>query len=253
MLPDIHLFGSMYIHSYSLFILLAIIAASVTTYIGAKQYNHKTEDIFSALFWCILAGIIGAKLLEVVFYDWNAFINNPANTLLSGSGWMFYGAELGGYVGLATFLYFKKIPVARSFDIGTYGLALAHAIGRVGCFFAGCCYGVCTSSPIGVHFPHVNGYVHPTQLYEAIPLFVFFIITWIYRKRISGNGTVIGLYMVIYGIIRFIVETYREDAYTFGFLHLSPSQYIAASLFIIGSIILGKLFFSGKLLVENSK
>jgi phosphatidylglycerol---prolipoprotein diacylglyceryl transferase len=111
----------------------------------------------------------------------------------------------------------------------------AHAIGRLGCFLAGCCCGIPTDSWFGVAFPELAYRVHPTQLYESTPLFMGFIAVWIFRRKLIVPGTIYAGYLLLYGSIRFIVEFYRQDAYTFGMLNCSPSQYISLAVICAGA------------------
>ena len=238
MYPRIYVTGSIFIPTYSLFVTFAIIIAVVTAYFECKRYNIPLSHFPPAAFWAVLGGIIGAKVFEIIFYKWEFFLQHPVEILTRGSGWMYYGAEFGGLVGLIAYLLFHHIDILRPLDICGVVLLLAHAIGRMGCFLSGCCYGIPTNSWLGMTFPGLSCPVHPTQLYESIPLAIGFIVFWIFRKRFVVPGTVYAAYLLFYGLLRFIIEFYREDAYTFGMLNLSPSQYISGVVFCAGAWLL---------------
>jgi len=238
MVPRIDITGSFFIPTYSLLVTLAIIIAVITAYFECRRYHLPLNHFPPAAFWAVLGGIIGAKVFEIIFYRWEFFLQHPIEILTRGSGWMYYGAEFGGLVGLIAYLHFHHIDILRPLDICGVVLLLAHAIGRMGCFFSGCCYGIPTSSWLGITFPGLSCPVHPTQLYESIPLAIGFMVFWIFRKRFLIPGTVYAVYLLFYGLLRFIIEFYREDAYTFGILNLSPSQYISAAVFFTGAWLL---------------
>jgi phosphatidylglycerol---prolipoprotein diacylglyceryl transferase len=236
--PRIFITESYSIPSYSLFVTLAIIIAVIVAYGECKRYKIPVHYFPAAAFWAVLGGIIGAKVLDIIFYQWADFLQHPMEILTRGNGWMYYGAELGGVIALIIYLLINHIDMMRPMDIGGTVLMLAHAIGRMGCFLTGCCYGIPTNSWIGIKFPDSACTVHPTQLYESIPLSIAFCIFWIFRKRFKIPGTIYATYLVFYGLLRFVIEFYREDAYTFGILHLSPSQYISLAVICTGVLLL---------------
>ncbi|RPI01891.1 MAG: prolipoprotein diacylglyceryl transferase [Ignavibacteriae bacterium] len=238
MYPRIFITDNYFISSYSLCIAAAIILAVLVAYGECKRYGLPVLLFPAAAFWSIFGGIIGAKVFDVVCYNWNNFLDIPLVVLTSPSGWMYYGAEIGGSVGLVVYLLLHHVEFLRPVDIGGTVLLLAHALGRLGCFLAGCCYGIPTNSWMGITFPKGPCPVHPTQLYESIPLAIGFVVLWIFRKRFVIPGTIYASYLIFYNVLRFMVEFYREDAYHFGILHFSPSQYIAVVLFSFGVVLL---------------
>jgi phosphatidylglycerol---prolipoprotein diacylglyceryl transferase len=235
MYPSIHLTDKLFIPTYSLCVTSAIIIAVVVAYFECKRYGIPVLHFPPGAFWAVLGGIVGAKVFDIIFYNWTDFMQLPLETLIRGGGWMYYGAEFGGVLGLCAYLLFHRINILRPLDIGGMVLMLAHAIGRMGCFLSGCCYGTPTNSWFGIKFPDTACQVHPTQLYECLPLTAAFILFWIFRKRFIIPGTVYATYLMFYGPLRFIIEFYREDAYKIGVLHLSPSQYISLTVFCAGA------------------
>ncbi|MCU7496524.1 MAG: prolipoprotein diacylglyceryl transferase [Ignavibacteria bacterium] len=235
MLPSI-VIGNTVINTYSLSLMIAILSGLLIAYKECKRLNLPVYHFPPTAFFGVVSGIIGAKIFEIIFYEWNDFIRSPLSSLLSGGGWMYYGAEIVGILGGVTYLVIRRIPVLSPLDVTAFAFMLAHAFGRVGCFLSGCCYGLETTCFTGVTFPGHHIKVHPTQLYESIPLLLGFTIFWFLRKKFVVPGTIFASYLVFYSILRFSVEFYRYDAYRFGFLSLSPSQYIAAVLFIAGLV-----------------
>jgi phosphatidylglycerol---prolipoprotein diacylglyceryl transferase len=238
MVPRVYLTDTYFIPTYSLCVSMAIIIAVIVAYFECKRYNLPVLLFPGAAFWAVLGGIIGAKVFDILFYQWTTFLLNPIKILTHGGGWMYYGAEIGGLVALIIYVRVQHYDILRPLDIGGIVLMLAHAVGRIGCFLSGCCYGIPSNSWIGIKFPETACPVHPTQLYESIPLFIAFIVIWIFRKRFVIPGTMYGTYAVFYGSLRFFIEFYRDDAYTFGALQLSPSQYISLVVVSAGILLL---------------
>lgn len=260
MFPRIFIYGDLMISSYSLSYSIAIVLGLIIAYKECKRLNLPVHYFPGTAFYGVLSGIIGAKLFDIIFFQWNDFILSPFRTLISGDGWMYYGAEIVGILGGVTYLLVKRQPIFSPLDITALCFMIAHSLGRFGCFLAGCCYGNETSCFAGVIFPGHFTRVHPTQLYESIPLLIAFIFFWSIRKKFVVPGTIFSSYLIFYSTLRFIVEFFRFDAYKYGFLNLSPSQYIALFLFITGFIFLffacksfkAKSFCEGKNMTEKT-
>lgn len=245
MYPQIKLSDTMYLSMYSTFYVLAMVIAVVIVYLEVRRHknlfksgSNLLNEALQGAFWTILSGLIGSKILFILMNHAHDFLKHPVELITRSGGYVYYGAEISGILGLMIYLKIRKLPVLTSLDTGSIALAAAHGFGRIGCFMAGCCGGVPTDSPLGVCFPdnpHVA--VHPTQLYETIPLLLFATVIWIYRKRIRVPGRITSLYLMTYGVIRFIIEVYRETAYPFGFLNISPNQYIATLQFCMGAVL----------------
>lgn len=238
MFPKIHIYGNTAVSTYSLLISSAIIIALIVAYWECKRLKLPIYHFPGTAFYGILSGIVGAKLFDIIFFEWDLFLADPVQTLLSGSGWMFYGALLSGVAGGVFYLHLKGIPIFAPMDVTAFSFMVAHSIGRLGCFLSGCCYGHYTDSMTGIMFPGHTFRVHPTQLYESIPLFSAFIVLWFLRKRIVKPGIIFVIYLFFYSLLRFLVEFYREDAYSYGILDLSPSQYISLFLFMAAFVFL---------------
>ena len=116
-------------------------------------------------------------------------------------------------------------------------ITIAHGFGRIGCFFAGCCYGIETDSIWGIKFPHLNHNVYPTQLYEAIFLFILFGVLFVLAYKFKFKYT-FSVYLASYGIFRFLIEFIRGDDRGAYFLGLSPSQMFSLVGIIISIILI---------------
>ncbi len=199
----------------------------------------------------VLCGIVGAKILYVI-NDWSTYAAHPSeifsfNTLQAGG--VFSGGLLAGLAAAVWYVRKHKLPALAMCDAFAPGLAFGHAIGRLGCFSAGCCYGKPTHHFWGVTFTNplaqqitgtpLNTPLQPTQLFEfAVELANFFILMWLFKRK-KFDGQVIGAFMFLYGIARFFLEFLRDDpgrGEVFGGL-MSGTQLISIGLVIAGGLI----------------
>ena len=188
-----------------------------------------------------LVSIVGGYLFAVLFQAVYNAIASGTFVLNNGTGSTFYGGLIGGAAIFLT-LYFtvgKKIcgnQVLVQFstvaNIAVCAIAVAHAIGRLGCFFAGCCHGGETQSPIGIYMPAVGKTVFPTQLFEVGFLLCLFAVLslFLFKTKINGLAT----YLTAYGVFRFIVEFWRGDDRGELVFFLSPSQFWSVVLVLVG-------------------
>ena len=190
----------------------------------ARQQGLDPDKMWNLGALAILSGIVGAKLL-MILVDLNHYIHHldelfSVNTLLQ-SGGVFSGGLLLAIV--VCWWYVKKegIPFLRAADVFAPGIAIGHALGRIGCFAAGCCYGRETHVPWAVTFTNplaqqlvgtpLNLPLHPTQLYEFVAEVMNFAVLYWLVKRKRFEGQVIGLYMFLYGVERYFIEFVRGD------------------------------------------
>lgn len=171
----------------------------------------------------VLCGIVGAKVLYILV-DLGYYTAHPReilsfNTMQAGG--VFSGGLLAALVAAAWYIRKNRLPALATCDAFAPGLALGHAIGRVGCFAAGCCWGKPTHAFWGVTFRNplaqywvgtpLNVPLEPTQLFEsAVELANFFLLTWLLHKK-KFDGQVIGAYLFLYGFARYFLEFLRDD------------------------------------------
>lgn len=195
-----------------------------------------------------VAAIIGGVVSSVVF---QAFYNYGATGVFeinASTGMTFYGGLIGGvvvfvavYFGIGHFIFRNKAhlsDVAGLADAAACSIAVAHATGRVGCFFAGCCHGIAAEAPLGVYMAFAGETVLPVQLYEAVFLYgLAAFMIWRYVARRPYN---MPIYMAGYGIWRFFIEYLRGDERGASLIKfLSPSQLTAVLLIIGGAVLFG--------------
>jgi phosphatidylglycerol:prolipoprotein diacylglycerol transferase len=227
--------------TYGLFYLLAI--AGGILYVARRSQLMKVEvdrelqqDGYLTV---ILLGVVGARIAYIVT-SWQEVAQHPIQAIIGfNAGGVFYGGLIGGLVG--TYLFVRKVPgwIYHEFmDEIAPAAPLGHILGRLGCFFDGCCYGSNTNGPLGLLFPGHTVPCHPTQAYEATGLLVIFLICHRTLNRPHRRGIVVLLYVTLYSILRFVVEMYRGDdrgpVFAMG---LSVSQTIS-----VGGLVLAALY-----------
>ena len=174
--------------------------------------------------------------------EWEKYADNPMRVIEIWNGGMaIYGGVIGGAIGVVLCCAIHKINFLNIADIAVVGLILGQAIGRIGCYTAGCCYGIEVTNPSLMWFPlsvQIDGVWHlSTFFYESFCDFVIFIaLLLLICKKIKTNGIIMSLYFVLYGFVRCIIETFRGDSlYLFG---LKVSQMLSLLLMIAGIILL---------------
>lgn len=241
MLPTFEVFG-LQIPMFGVMMLLGMLAAFVLLWYTRRFIRFSEDTLFSAALWAIILGFLGAKILYwiVEFDEVRADPHYLIETLRTG--FVFYGALIGGVIGLAIHATRKKLPFLAFIDLFAPSLVLAQAFGRIGCFCAGCCYGSPAGAcPIAVTYPAGSGLpsvpLLPTQLFESAFLFLLTVaLVWLLKKR-RAYGTVTGWYLILYGVWRFFIEFYRSDERG-AVGALSTSQFIAIFMVAAGALLL---------------
>ncbi len=221
--PRLFDLGPFTIYTYGVLLAAAFLLGLKLATARAKRAGLDANRVLDLGIYIIVAAIVGGKLLLLVT-DFEAFRANPADFLsLARSGGVFYGGLILAV--LVAFWYMRRhaLPLWPTFDVFAPGIALGHAIGRLGCFMAGCCWGHATTEPWGVTFtdPFTGSYVgtplgiplHPTQLYEmGAELAILFFLLWLERGRGRNfPGRTFWSYTLLYGLTRYTIEFFRGD------------------------------------------
>ncbi|WP_237036460.1 prolipoprotein diacylglyceryl transferase [Mediannikoviicoccus vaginalis] len=200
----------------------------------ADYKNLDKEMPSDLLLWVLVPAILGARLYYVIF-SWDYYSKNPSEIIMIRNGGLaIYGGLLTAF--LITYIYSKKkkIPFLTILDIFAPGIALGQAIGRWGNFINKEAYGRATDLPWAIIIDGQK--VHPTFLYESLGDFVIFIVLYnLCKKNRNKEGTIISLYFILYGILRFFVEGLRTDSLYF--LGMRVSQLVSLVLVVIGVVI----------------
>ena len=242
------LFHISFLHTYGVLVAAAFLTALWLAGKLSKPAGLDPEAVTNLGIYCALSALAGAKIMMFVV-DLPHYLQNPGEifslaTLQAGG--VFYGGLIAA-LGVA-FWYMRrtKLPALKTADVFAPGIALGHGIGRLGCFSAGCCWGVQCDLPWAVTFTNpeaeklvgvpLNVPLHPTQLYEAFAEFVIFAILYRSVRRAHAPGTIIGRYLLMYSAVRFTVEFFRnhEQGNLWGG-PLDTSQWISLALLLFGA------------------
>ena len=215
------------VHMYGVMIALGILATFIVLFTYGKKIGLK-ESFLDFIYYNGIASIALGFVAAAAFQGLYNYIEDPSKGFSLSGGITFIGGLIGGVATfLLIYLIFKKKLAGRVFDMVSLApccILIAHAFGRVGCFFAGCCYGLPTDSFLGVKFPELAVKVHPTMLYEAAFLFILFgVCSYLLLKKNFRHN--MSLYLVAYGIFRFLIEFVRDDARGELVAGISPSQF----------------------------
>lgn len=258
MYPILIKIGPITIHTYGFLLAVGVLVAIILIQIWGKKENINRETLTNFLFYTFLIALLGAKLFlfvtEIKFY-----LSNPGKikNLITSAG-TFYGGLICGGLFAAWYIKKHKLVFRQLTDIMVPAVALAHFFGRLGCFFAGCCWGrEAEGCAIAVQFTDsrattgvpMHTHLYPTQLIEAVLNLLNFVVLFILLKKRKFMGQVFAVYIFNYSLIRFCVEFFRGDpdrGYVFGGTHapftsLSVPQLISIIGFIL-AIILYRVF-----------
>lgn len=229
--------GNLELYTYTILMIVGICLGLLVVFLKLYKKEPLLEGKTIKFIICLFVGSIytflGAFLFDGLFHT------IQKGTLSFGGITYLGGVVIGFPMTIISFrlLITKDFKKAISlFSLLIPGIILAHAIGRVGCFFGGCCYGAITDSWIGVKFPKLNYKVIPTQLIEAGFELLLFILMTIFDKKIKGHQ--LEMYLIIYAIFRFIIEFYRGDSRGITGLSLSPGQLLSIVCLICGMAII---------------
>lgn len=221
MYPELFRIGSFPINTYGVFLALAFLCAILISVKLAARDGLPREKIYDLCLWMLLSSLVGSKLL--MMFTEPEYRDHPLQLLsldFLRSGGVFYGGLIGAVLAGYFLMRRYQLPWWKTADACAPGIALGNFFGRQGCFAAGCCWGKPTNLPWGVRFSELGHEItgvpvgvplHPTQLYESFAmLIVFFLLLWLHKRR-SFNGQVILLYALLYSVIRFTIEFFRDD------------------------------------------
>jgi phosphatidylglycerol---prolipoprotein diacylglyceryl transferase len=249
--PQLFHLGRFSLPTYGFLVSLGVLIGLWISVRNAERLGIDGDKAWNLGILVVLFGIGGAKVLYII-NEWGYYKAHPGEifsiaTLQAGG--VFSGGLLAAFVAAAWYVRRNHLPPLGTCDAFAPGLALGHAIGRLGCFAAGCCYGKPTHHWWGVTFTNplasqITGTplhvpLEPTQLFEsAVELANFFILMWLLRRR-KFDGQILGAFMFIYGVARFFLEFLRDDPGRGSVFNgaMSGTQLIAIGLVLGGGLI----------------
>ncbi len=233
--PTLCTFGPFSVYSYGL---MLAIAFSVSTYLAmraARSLGIAPDLIYSLCLVSVIGGLAGARLLYALEHH-AVYLKNPLELfMLQHGGLSWFGGLIAGSAAGLWYLRARRAPVPQVLDCMAPFLALGHAIGRLGCFLNGCCYGRPVSR-LGVYFPVHAETLFPTQLLSAALLVAIALLLRTLLMRPHRRGDIFYLYLLLYGLKRFGMEFLRGDTHivifglTFFQLFSIPLCILAAAL-----------------------
>lgn len=246
--------GSFQFTGFGIAMLAAFIIAQIITQHEIWRRGYDPAPVSDLIFAAVIGGILGGK----IYY---AILMGDVGALFTRAGLVFWGGLIGGIIAVLGVAWRKKLSLMRIADVGGIAVAAAYAVGRTGCWAVGDDYGRPWNGPWAVAFP--NGAppttvenmrqlfhmhfpagmnpmqvvsVHPTQLYEVVLGFIMFLILWRMREHSHAEGWLFGVYCVLAGVERFVMEIFRaKDDRFFGPF---TSAQVVAVLFVIAGVIL---------------
>ena len=238
MLPYIELFGKE-IPLYGICFYAGIALAAICGVILCKRLQIDRYDVVCSAVYTMIGAILGSKLLFIAV-SWKTIIEmNISLIAVIKGGFVFYGGFIGGAVGLWIYCKQFHLSFGKFGDLYVAVLPLGHAIGRVGCFFAGCCYGIPYDGLFAYEYHHTYGMTPmdvpllPIQLIEAFVLLLIFVFGLIvyYKKTFIVYDQCL-YYLILYPLARFVLEFWRGDIERGTVWGISTSQWV--SLLLIG-------------------
>lgn len=242
MLPYIEIFG-VSIPAYGLISIMGTITAGIVSFAAAKKRKVDMHNLICTAIAAAVGVFAGAHILysltrieDVVYilgnyHHYGSFWDFARELFACMNGMVFYGGLYGGLLVGFIFAKIKKYPLEDMSDVFSVFVPLFHTFGRVGCFFAGCCYGVKSEFGIAGRVyatgMRENAKRLPIQLIEAVCVLALFLVMLMLFKKVKVRGRLIFVYLMIYAVLRFALEFLRGDEIRGHFLMFSTSQWIS--------------------------
>ncbi len=240
MYPVLFRIGNFAVSSYGVMVALGFFLAYWTATLEFRRLRIPLGPLQDMLIAAVVGGILGAKLMYIFEnVPLAEFLSHPFRYLLERSGLTYYGGFLLGAILVLAVVQVRRLPFGKVADALAPGLALAYAVGRIGCFLVGDDYGVPTTLPWGVAFPQgapptpPGVRVHPTQIYETLTMGLVFYLLWRLRTRSHRPGWLFSLYLVLAGLERFLIEFIRMTTPS-PIPGLTWAQVIALGMVLVG-------------------
>lgn len=289
MLPELFRipFLNLPVHTYGAMYVLGLLAGLFVAYRLALRGKKYQNDVLDFGFWALVGALLGARILFIMVESHYYFVEEPWTTIpgiglsiptflaLWKGGFVFWGGAVGGTIALIVFCRKRQIPLAQMADFCAPGLAIGHAIGRIGCVAGGCCYGfetyhldqagqVVADTPFALSFPpgsiaynslynqasgqileimqklHATVPLFPVQIVESLGNTLIFLILISLMPIKRAHGQIALLYLILYSIMRSITEMFRGDSAR-GFVIenlLSTSQFISLVISLIAFVMI---------------
>lgn len=252
--PILFEFKNIVIHTYGFFIALGFLSAIFIAKREARLAGEDPDKITDFVFWIMVAAIVGSRIFYVIVYWDNYYPGRLLETVkLWDGGLVFYGGFIGAVIVSVIYTRVTGLKFWKSSDILAPAIPFAHALGRLGCFSAGCCHGRSCDLPWAVTFINpeslapLNVPLHPTQLYSSASNLCIFLFILFYKRFKRFDGQVFWTYVIVYAIARSIIETFRGDFRGAEILGVfSTSQFVGLVLSLIALVMMAYLYKQSK-------
>lgn len=229
--PVICTIGPFSIYSYGLMLVLAFAVSTSLMVARAKQQNMDAEVLFNFCFAAFVSGVVGSRVFYVL-ENLGYYFKNPLEIImLQHGGLSWFGGLMLGSITAIFYLKKKKLSVYRTLDFIIPYVALAQAIGRIGCLLNGCCFGRETQTA-GLYFETHKAVLIPTQLYSSLALLAIYAVLRFMQNKPRPRGEIFFVYLLLYSIKRFTIEFWRADNEII-FYGLTLFQVLSIFLFVL--------------------
>jgi len=215
--PVLFRIGNFTVYSYGILVALGFAAGITWAYFSARREGIDASQILDLSFYIVLSAVVGSRLFYVLI-EYKDYLGKPLQIFkIWEGGLVFYGGLILAGITGTWYILHHRLPHWKVMDIFAPGIALGHAIGRLGCFSAGCCYGKVCHCSFGVvlkdprSLARLGVPLYPTQLISSLTLFIIFVILVLVSRRKKFDGQVFWTYILIYALARFGIEFLRGD------------------------------------------
>ncbi len=242
MFPTLFRVGPLYIRAYGFFLAIAFICGLLFLKKKTRKLDISDDTVDKLFLWILLSAVVGSRLLYVMS-NWKSYSGHIVDVFrVWEGGFHFYGGFIGAIVAVVFFtLTHRDFPLLKFADASAPSIALGFSIGKIGCFFAGCCYGKACTLPWAVYFTNPDSLairgigLHPSQIYEFAAYFLIFLIMQSLYDIKNYDGELFSFFIFIFSFVRFHLEFFRwDEKFIFG---ITLAGFISA-IFMVVSIIL---------------
>lgn len=235
--------GSFVVYWYGVFVALGVVIASIFFQREARRNGYSDEVTGRIIFYTIAFGIIGARIVHIFSY-FHYYMRNPFEIIMIRNGGLaIQGGILFGIAGLIFAARRTKVDVLKTVDMVAKYVPLGQAVGRIGCFFHGCCYGKPSNGWFAVRFPFLENSVYPTQIYYFLGDLVIFLLLYLFSRDKQKDGETTAWYFIFFGAFRYWMDQYRGDLIP-GALGFYPTQIYGIICFLIGALWIFRISFA---------
>jgi phosphatidylglycerol:prolipoprotein diacylglycerol transferase len=207
--PVICKIGPFSVYAYGLMLVIAFLVSSILACKEARREGINPDLIFNLAFIVFICGIAGARIFYII-ENYSFYKGNPAQIImLQQGGLSWFGGLIFGFISGILYFKKKKLPIYKTLDLVAPFVALAQAIGRIGCLLNGCCFG--KVSEFGIWFTLHQAVLIPTQLYSSLILIFIYITLRFLQIRPHKDGQIFSIYLFLYSLKRFFIEFWRAD------------------------------------------